>query len=125
MPPRAFERDRDTPLKRKLQRVRKEIQNYLLPHLTVNVDRLRERLAVDFKADPRPFHRRSEVGSEFLGKLTQLDRFVIGLNPSRLNPRELQECIDQLLEAKAVAMNQIQQLSLRRRVFFRLREQFF
>ena len=59
----AAQRDRDPALERELEGVGEEVEDDLLPHLAVDVDRLRQRRAVDGEPQARALAGRAEARS--------------------------------------------------------------
>ena len=64
--PHARRRHGDPPVERELERVREQVEDDLLPHLAVDVDRLRERRAVD--DERRGPRARSPTGTRSRGR---------------------------------------------------------
>ena len=55
----------DLSLKGELEGVGDQVENDLLPHLAIHVDRFAERRAIDHQLHPRPLDRRPENAGEF------------------------------------------------------------
>ena len=58
------QRDRDLALERELERVREQVENDLLPHVAIDIDRLGQRRAVDDEAQAGALDRRAEDAGE-------------------------------------------------------------
>ncbi len=106
------ERDRDLAFEGELEGVGEEVEDHFLPHVPVHVHRLGKRRAVHGKPDSGLRAGRAEVTREFGGKGGEVGRFVVGLNPAGFDAREVEEGVDQLLEAQAVAVNHLQAVAL-------------
>ena len=66
-----LERDGDLALERELERVREQVQDDLLPHVAIDVDRFRERIALDDEPQARLLDRRSEDTGQLRGERRQ------------------------------------------------------
>ena len=74
---------RDRALERELERVGEQVQDDLLPHVPVDVDRLAQRRAVDDRARARALHRRAEGARQIGGERAEVDRLVARLARGR------------------------------------------
>ena len=72
--PRRAQRHRDLALERELERVREQVEDDLLPHLAVDVDRLGERRAVDDEPQAGALDRRAEDARELGGERGEIGR---------------------------------------------------
>ena len=95
----AVQADRDAPLEGELERVGDEVEDDLLPHLPIDVDGLGERRAIDDQLEPPALRRGSEARRQIGGQRGQVHRDVARLNPARLDAREVEQRVDQLLQA--------------------------
>src|SRR6195952_2310580 len=77
--------DSDGASERELERVREQIENNLLPHVAVHIDRFRKWWAVDHELQARPFDRRSKVADELDRERRQVDRLEHRLDATRLD----------------------------------------
>ena len=87
-------------VEREFEGVGNQIENDLLPHLTVDIDRLVERRAVDHQGQTRGLTDRSEVAGKIDSKHRQIGRLVRSLHPAGFNAREIEQRIDQLEQAQ-------------------------
>ena len=87
-----------------LERVREEIQDELLPHLTVDVDGLGQRRAMHDEREPGTLAGRAEVAGQVPRHLRQVGRLVHSLDATGLDPREVEERVHELLQPEAVAL---------------------
>ena len=108
----AAQADRDAPLEGELERVGDEVEDDLLPHLPIDVDGLGERRAVDDQLEPPALRRRSEAGRQIGGQRGQVHRDVARLNPARLDAREVEQRVDQLLQAPRAPPGDLEPLAL-------------
>ena len=92
----ATDPDRDDAFEGVLQRIGKQVEHHLLPHLTVQVHRLIEWRAVHGQRQTRPVDRRSEDARQFGGDRRQVGLLEVGLHAPGLDAREIQQRVDQL-----------------------------
>ena len=93
---------------RELECVGKEVQNDLFPHLPVDVDPLVELFAIHAEGETRFFHRRPKRAGEIPCQRCQVGLFVRGLRPARLDPREIQEPVDEFVQTRCIALRELQ-----------------
>ena len=106
------EADGDRPLEGELEGVGGEVQDDLLPHVTVHVNRLRQRWAVHDQTQPGLLAGGAEVAGQLRCQRRQVGRLVNRLHPAGLDPREVQEGVDQLQEPQAATVRRLQPLAL-------------
>ena len=99
--------DRDATLERELEGVRQEIQENLLPHLAIDMDRLWQRIALDDELKTSLFNRRSEHTGEVGRQPRQIRRLVVGVDAAGLNTREIQERVDETQESQGIAVGHL------------------
>ena len=116
---------RDLAFEGELERVRQQVENDLLPHLVIDVDRIGQRRAIDDEADAGALARRTEVAREIDGQRAQVSRLIGRLRAARLDAREVEQRVDEPEQAHAVALRNRQQSTIVRRQAFGLREQVF
>src|SRR5579862_23011 len=119
-----LEFNRDLALQRVLECVGKKIENNLLPHIAIHVDRLRQWGAIDFQLHAGTFDGGTEEAGEVGCQACQVGSFVGNLDPAGFNAREIEQRIHQLEQPQAVAVNHGQSGGLLRRQI-RIRENFF
>ena len=107
------QRDRDASLERVLERVREQVEDDLLPHLVVDVERLGQRLAVDHQLELRLLDRRAEEAREVGGVGRQIGRHVARVHAPGLDAREVQQRVHEPQQAHAVAVRGRQALAAR------------
>src|SRR5450755_2917552 len=95
-------------MKREFERVREQIQNDLLPHVAVDVDRLWQLGTVHVEREPRALDRGTERARQIDGQHTQIRRLVRGLRAAGLDPRKIQQSIDELQQAQLIAVHGLQ-----------------
>ena len=105
----------DLALEGELQGIREQIQDDLLPQVSIDVDRLRERPALHAERQPRALDRRAEDTREIGGHRRQIDRLVHRFDPTGLDPRELQQSIDESHQSHRVPVGDLEPLASRRR----------
>ena len=106
----------DRTVERELQGVREKVQDDLLPHLPVHVDRLRQRWAVDHEFQAGAHERRPERAGDVGRELGQVGGHVARVQAPGFNARELEERVDQLEQAQLVAIHDLQGFALERPV---------
>ncbi len=99
----------DLALEGELEGVREQIEDHLLPHLAVDVDRLGQGRAVDDQAQARPIDRRAEARGELGGERREVGRLVARLDAPGLDAREVEQRVDQLEQPQAIAMRGVDQ----------------
>ncbi len=82
--------DRDLPLERELERVREQIQDDLLPHVAIDVDGFAQRIAGDDQGETGLLDGRPEDASELGGELREVGRFIVRVDATSLDAREIQ-----------------------------------
>ena len=90
---RVADAHRDLAFERELESVRQQIENDLVPHLAIDVDRIGKRLAIDDEADARALASRAEVAGKVFGQCAQIRRFVSSLRAAGFDAREVQQRI--------------------------------
>ena len=102
------QRDLDLAVERELEGVREKIQHDLLPHVAVDVDRLGERLAIDDELETGALDGRAEHARELRGHGGEIGRLVARLDAPGLDAREVEQRVDELEQAQAVAVGERQ-----------------
>jgi hypothetical protein len=97
-----------------LERVGQEVEHHPFPHVTVDVDRLRQRRRVDLEPQPGAVERGAEARGEVRGEPGEVGGAEGGIGPARLQPGELEQRVDQPLQAERVPVNQVDALAGRR-----------
>ena len=104
--------DRDLALERELERVRDQIEDDLLPHVAVDVDRLAAAAGNRRPGAARPSRRRNgscwRVRRSSAARSTRLKD---GLDASGLDAREIEQRVDELEQPQAVAVGDGEQRS--------------
>ncbi len=103
--------DPDAALEGELHGVGQQVEDDLLPHVPVDVDRLGQRRDVHVVLDAHPLHRRAEDAGQLGGVRGQVDRLEVGLHPARLQPGEVEQGVDQLAEPQRVAVDDVELLA--------------
>ena len=114
-PPNRRRRERETAivaLEGELEGVGEEVEDDLLPHVAVDVDRLGQRRAVHDQLQPRPLHGGAENGGQLGREGGQVGRLVGRLDAAGLDAREVEQRVDQLEQAQAVAVDDGQPLAV-------------
>src|SRR5262245_20710542 len=81
---------------REFERVRDQVQNNLLPHLAVYVDRFGERRAVNDEFKSSAFDCGSEDAGQIGCEFGQVNWFIDGLDMPGLDAREIEQRVDKL-----------------------------
>ncbi len=100
----AARRTVDAALEGELEGVGEEVEDDLLPHVPIDVDRLRQRLAGDVEPEPRTLAGRTEARRQLGREPGKLGRLVHRLGAARLDAREVEQRVDELEQAHAVAV---------------------
>ena len=112
LPTLRGQRHLDAALEGELEGVGDQVEDDLLPHLAVHEDRLDERRRVDGEREAGLLAGGSEAAGEVAGEGGKVGRLVDGLNAAGLDAREVEQCVDQPLQAKAVALRELDPLAL-------------
>ena len=91
------------PLERELEGVREQVEHDLLPHLRIDVDRLRQRRAGRRRAQPGALDRRPERAREVRRERRQIGRLERRLRASGLDAREIEQRVHELQQPEHVA----------------------
>ena len=105
------QRHADGAVEGELQGVAEQVEDDLLPHLPVDVDRGGQLGAVHLEGQAGPVHRRAEDAGQVGGEGGQVDRLVAGLHAAGLDPREVQQRVDELAQPQAVALDDLELLA--------------
>ncbi len=103
---RDADRDRDLAGKGELEGVREQVQQNLLPHLAIDIDRLRQRRAIEHQPEIGLLDGRPEARGDARAELGKIGRPVGGLHAARLDAREIEQAVDQAQQPVAVAVRQ-------------------
>ncbi len=101
--------NRDLALEGELEGVREQIEDHLLPHVAVDMDRRRQGRTIDHQPQAGLIDRRAEVRGELGGHGRQIGRLIVRLHAARLDPREIEQRVDQLEQAHGIAMRNVEQ----------------
>ena len=104
--------DRDASGEGELQRVRQQVQHDLGPEVTVDVHLLGERRAVDGQGQSEPLGRGVEHRHQLPRVGGQVEWLEVGLEASGLQPREVQQGVDELQQTLAVAQDHVHPAAL-------------
>ena len=96
------ELDGDAPLERELEGVGKEIEDDLLPHGVIHVDRLETGRAPDLEPEPGLLDRRAEDAGQIGREGAEVGRLVPRLVPAGLDTREVEQRVHELEQPPAV-----------------------
>lgn len=105
----------DLALKGELERVGKQVEDDFLPHLAVHMDGRGQWRAINGEAQLRALDRRLEEADEFASERREIGRLVGVLDPACLDAGEVEQIVDEPLEAQAVALCDFQPFPLHRR----------
>src|SRR6202008_3267866 len=92
----------------KLEGVGKQVENDLFPHLPIEVDRLIECLAVDLERNSGALDGGAEVARKITGRGREIRRLVASLHPPRLDAREVEQAVDELLQSERIALRHLE-----------------
>ena len=101
------QRHRDRALERELEGVREQIEDDLLPHVAIDVDRLALRRAVDDERQPCSFDGGAKRARELRGQGGEVDWLVGGLHAPGFDPREIEERVDELQQTQGIAVEEL------------------
>ena len=102
----------DPALEGELEGVGQEVEDDLLPHLTIEPHGLGDRRALDDEVQPRSLDGRTERAAQVGGQRGDVHRLVDGVGTPGLDPREIEQRVDELEEPHAVALRRQQLLAL-------------
>ena len=103
--------DANRPVQRELEGVREQVEDDLFPHGAVDEHRSIE-LGRDRQRQPRPLERRAEHRGEFARRRTEVRRNETGLVAPRLDPRKIEQRVDELEQAKRIASGDVDERKL-------------
>ena len=96
---------------RVLQRIGQQVEDDLLPHVAVDVDRLRQRGGVDGELESGPLHGGAEHAGQLGRGRCEVDRFEPCLDAPGLEPGEVEQGVDQLAQSLGVALDDVELLA--------------
>ena len=102
------QRDANLALERELERVGQQVEDDLLPHVAIDVDRLRQRRAGHDEPQPGFLDRRAEHAGELGGDAGEVHGLEAGVDAPGLDAGEVEERVHQLQEPQAVAMRDLE-----------------
>ena len=105
------QRHLDAAVEGELQRVRQQVEDDLLVHVVVDEDRLGDAVTGDGVLQPGALHRRLEGARQIVRQLRQIGRRIAGAHATRLDAREVEQGVDQLVQANRVAVRGRQALA--------------
>jgi hypothetical protein len=94
----------DAALEGEFEGIGEEVEDDLLPHIPVHIDRLRWRLASDIHLQARVLAERAEAGRQLRGESGEIGGLVRRLDAACLHAREVQQCVHQLEQAQPIAV---------------------
>jgi hypothetical protein len=100
-----LDRDPDLAVVRELERVREQIDQDLLPHFAIEIDRRGEPLGFDGKAQARLFDRGAEDGGDLRAKGGDVGRLERSLHAAGFDAREIQKAVHQPQKAHVVPVH--------------------
>ena len=103
--------DPDTAVEGELQRVAEQVQDHLLPHAAVEVDRIGQRRAVHREVKAGPVHGGPEDAGKLGRHLRDVGRLVARLHPPGLDPGEVEQGVDQPAQPQPVAADDLELLA--------------
>ena len=98
-----LQRQRHLAFEGELECVRQQVEDDLLPHVAVDINRLTQRLAVHRESQARFFHRRAEDAGDLRGKAGEIGRLIDCLHAPSFDAGEIQQRVDQLQQAQGIA----------------------
>src|SRR5580704_14410908 len=104
---REAERDADFTCESIFERIGEQIEDDLLPHITIDVSRFRQGPAINHEAKPGLVHRRTKGAGEFRTVTGEVGWLVHSIEATRFNSREVEQRVDESQQAKSVAMDQL------------------
>ncbi|MGC4076235.1 MAG: hypothetical protein QM702_04235 [Rubrivivax sp.] len=106
--PSSCSRTCTPPSKGELQRVGQQVQHDLLPHAAVDEDLAGDRPAVDLERDAGAVEGRAEAAGQIGREPRQVGRLVSRDHAPGLQPREVEQRVDQLQQPQLVAVDGVQ-----------------
>src|SRR4051794_40155153 len=100
--------DSDAAAEGELEGVGEQVEDNLLPEVPVDVGRRRGWRRLDFQAQSAALKGGAKHAGQFGGEGGQIGRQEMGLYAAGLQPGELEQRVDQLEQAEAVAMDHLQ-----------------
>src|SRR5690606_6329868 len=82
-----------------LECVRYEVENDLLPHIAIHVDRFTQRLALHLEGETGVLHCGPERARKLAGELCQIRRLVARLQSSSFEARKVEQRVDELQQS--------------------------
>ncbi len=89
-----------------LKGVREQVEDDLLPHLGVNIDRLGQRRAADDQAQASPLDRRAKHAGQLGRQRSKIGWLIDGLDAASLDAREVEQRVHQLQQTLRIALDQ-------------------
>src|SRR5579872_1776363 len=102
----------DGALQSELEGVRHEVEDDLLPHVAVDVDRLLRGRAIHLQREAGPLARRAEAAGELPREHAEIDWLEARAHAPRLETGEVQQGVDELQQPQAVAERGVDPLAL-------------
>ncbi len=113
---RRLDRDRHPAFERELEGVGQQVEQHLFPHVPVERDGMRQGPAFDPEVETGFLHRRTKAGGDVDAEGGQIGRLAPRLDASCLDPREIEQAVDEPQQADAVAVRQFDLMARGRRI---------
>ena len=104
--------ERDAAARRELQGVREQVEHDALEHVDVDVGLVVELVAHDLELESRVLDGRAEVRSDPGDELLDVGPDPVRLDGPGLEPREVEDAVDEARESVGVAEDQLEALAL-------------
>ena len=91
-----------------LERVGKQVEHDLLPHVPIHIHGLRQRRAVNPEIQSRLFHRGAEHARQIRRQRRQVCFNINGAGPPGFDSGKIKKGVDQFQQTEAVAVNDFQ-----------------
>ena len=108
--PRSAQRHADLALEGELEGVGEQVEDDLLPHVAVDVDRLR-RGPQSTTSQARLLEGGAEHAGQLGGERREVGRLVARLDAAGLDAREVEQRVDELEQPQAVAVRDVKRLA--------------
>ncbi len=104
--------DRDLALEGELQGIREKVEDNLLPHVAIDMDGGRQRLAIDAEAKAGAVDGRAERRGQLGGEGTEIHCRKARLRLAGLDAGKIEQGVDELQQPHAVAVGDADQLAV-------------
>src|SRR6185369_2476415 len=101
---RLSQRDVDFTFERKLESVREQIEDDLLPHFAIDVDLTLDRRAVNYEVQGGLFSRGTKQAGKFGCKPCEIEHFVNSFDATCFDAREIKQRVYEFKETNTISV---------------------